>query len=328
MIRSFGFFFFFSSRRRHTRFDCDWSSDVCSSDLRTPTGCSCCASTWAAARSASWWPASARTTSPRRWSAARWWWSRTWSPRSSAASRARVWCWPRPRASVWFSSGPTRRSRRARSSARKLVRDPPVRAEGLVCAFAGTPVLAGVDLVVRAGEAVVLLGPNGAGKTTLLRILALLLRPGGWRLALFGTDARVAPPALRRRIGYVGHESLCYSDLTAAENLAFYARLFDVPDATARIAELIGWAGLEVAAHRPVRTYSRGMAHRHAPARALLHGPDLLLLDEPFAGLDPEAVAMLQRCLGALRAAGRAIVLTTHDLERAAPVATRHHRHR
>src|SRR5439155_699628 len=93
--------------------------------------------------------------------------------------------------------------------------DPPIHAEGLVRAFAGTPVLAGVDLVVRGGEAVVLLGPNGAGKTTLLRILALLLRPGAGRLALFGTDAGAAPPALRRRIGYVGHESLCYPDLTA-----------------------------------------------------------------------------------------------------------------
>jgi heme exporter protein A len=203
------------------------------------------------------------------------------------------------------------------------VGDPPVRAEGLVRAFAGTPVLAGVDLLVRAGEAVVLLGPNGAGKTTLLRILALLLRPGGGRLALFGTDARDAPAALRRRIGFVGHESLCYSDLTAAENLAFYARLFEVPDATARIAELIAWAGLEAAADRPVRAYSRGMVQRLALARALLHAPDLLLLDEPFAGLDPQAVGALQRCLDALRAAGHAIVLTTHDLERAAPVATR-----
>ena len=201
--------------------------------------------------------------------------------------------------------------------------DPPVRAEGLVRAFAGTPVLAGVDLVVRGGEAVVVLGPNGAGKTTLLRILALLLRPGGGRLALFGTDASAAPPPLRRRIGYVGHESLCYVDLTAAENLAFYARLFDVPEAPARIAELIAWAGLEAAARRPVRAYSRGMAQRLALARALLHQPDLLLLDEPFAGLDPEAVAALQRRLGELRAAGHAIVLTTHDLERAAPVATR-----
>src|SRR5207249_4531319 len=197
--------------------------------------------------------------------------------------------------------GPPPARRRGRpGSGRPLVSDPPIHAEGLVRAFAGTPVLAGVDLVVRGGEAVVLLGPNGAGKTTLLRILALLLRPGAGRLALFGTDAGAAPPALRRRIGYVGHESLCYPDLTAAENLAFYARLFDVPDAAARIAELIGWAGLEAAARRPVRAYSRGMAQRLALARALLHGPDLLLLDEPFAGLDPEAVAALQHRLGVL----------------------------
>ena len=200
---------------------------------------------------------------------------------------------------------------------------PPICAEGLGRGFAGTPVLAGVDLVVQAGDAVVLLGPNGAGKTTLLRVLALLLRPGAGRLTLFGTAAAAAPPALRRRIGYVGHESLCYPDLTAAENLAFYARLFDLPEAPARVATLVAWAGLEGAARRPVRTYSRGMAQRLALARALLHAPDLLLLDEPFAGLDPEAVAMLQRRLEELRRAGHAIVLATHDLERAAPLATR-----
>jgi heme exporter protein A len=199
----------------------------------------------------------------------------------------------------------------------------PVRAEGVLRTFAGTPVLAGVDLLVRSGDALALLGPNGAGKTTLLRILALLLRPTGGRLAIFGRDARDAPPALRRRIGYVGHESLCYPDLTATENLAFYARLFDVPDARARIAELVAWAGLDGAARRPVRVYSRGMAQRLALARALLHRPDLLLLDEPFSGLDPEGVRALQERLVELRAAGHAIVLTTHDLERAAPVATR-----
>ena len=200
---------------------------------------------------------------------------------------------------------------------------PAVRAEGLTRSFAGTPVLTGVDLTVHAGDAVALLGPNGAGKTTLLRILALLLRPAGGRLALFGVDAAAAPPALRRRIGYVGHESLCYPDLTAAENLAFYARLFDVPDASTRIAELLAWAGLEGAARRPLRVYSRGMGQRLALARALLHGPDLLLLDEPFSGLDAQAVEALQERLAALRAAGHAIVLTTHDLERAVPFATR-----
>jgi heme exporter protein A len=198
-----------------------------------------------------------------------------------------------------------------------------VRAEALRRSFGGVSVLSGVDLALDAGEALVLLGPNGAGKTTLLRVLALLLRPGGGRLAVFGEDALAAPPALRRRIGFVGHETLCYPDLTAAENLAFYARLFDVPDAPERIAELIAWAGLETAARRPVRVYSRGMGQRLALARALLHRPDLLLLDEPFAGLDPHGVAALQERLAGLRAAGHAIVLTTHDLERAAPIATR-----
>jgi len=200
---------------------------------------------------------------------------------------------------------------------------PAIRAEGLVRTFAGTPVLSGVDLVVDAGEAVALLGPNGAGKTTLLRVLALLLRPNAGRLALFGVDAAAAPPALRHRIGYVGHESFCYPDLTGRENLAFYADLFSVPDARARVEELLAWAGLEAAARRPVRVYSRGMGQRLALARALLHDPDLLLLDEPFSGLDAEAVAALQARLAELRAAGHALVLTTHDVERAVPVATR-----
>ena len=188
-------------------------------------------------------------------------------------------------------------------------------------AFGGTPVLAGVDLEVGAGEVVALLGANGAGKTTLMRILGLLLRPERGRLALFGDDA--GGPAVRRRLGYVGHESFCYPDLTGAENLAFYARLFDVPQATARVAELLGWAGLDGAARRPVRTYSRGMGQRLALARALVHRPDLLLLDEPFSGLDALGVTALQARLGELAMAGHTVILTTHELERAAPVATR-----
>jgi heme exporter protein A len=198
---------------------------------------------------------------------------------------------------------------------------PVVRAEGLERAFGGTPVLTGVELRVDAGEVVALLGPNGAGKTTLLRILALLLRPSAGRLTLFG--AATPTPALRRRVGYVGHESFCYPDLTGAENLAFYARLFDVPQAPARVAELLAWAGLDAAARRPVRTYSRGMTQRLALARALVHRPDLLLLDEPFSGLDAGGVTALQARLAELAAAGHTVVLTTHDLERAAPIATR-----
>jgi len=200
---------------------------------------------------------------------------------------------------------------------------PPLVAEGLVRAYAGVRVLAGVDLTVETGETLALLGPNGAGKTTLLRVFALLLRPSAGRLTLFGVDARSAPPALRRRLGYLAHESFCYPDLSGEENLAFHARLFRVPAARERVAALLAWAGLETAGRRPIRFYSRGMSQRLALARALLHEPDLLLLDEPFSGLDPAAVETLQERLVALREAGRAIVLTTHDLDRAAPIATR-----
>ena len=200
---------------------------------------------------------------------------------------------------------------------------PPLRAEGLARRFGGITVLESVDLAVDAGETVVLLGPNGAGKTTLLRMLALLLAPTGGRLLLFGSDAVRAPTALRRRIGYVGHEISCYPELSAAENLAFYARLFRVSDAPGRIARLLSWAGLEGAGRRPVRAYSRGMGQRLALARALLHEPDLLILDEPFSGLDPDAVERLQQQLLELRAAGHSILLATHDVERAAPIASR-----
>jgi heme ABC exporter ATP-binding subunit CcmA len=200
---------------------------------------------------------------------------------------------------------------------------PPIVAEGLRRDFGGAPVLAGLDLTVDAGEVVVLLGANGAGKTTLLRVLATLLRPSGGSLRIFGEDASRRPPAARRRLGHVGHESACYPDLTGQENLQFYAELHGVPDPAGRIADLLRWAGLEGAARRPVRVYSRGMAQRLALARALLHGPELLLLDEPFSGLDPAGTTRLQTLLAELRLSGHAIVLSTHDIERVAPVATR-----
>ena len=199
----------------------------------------------------------------------------------------------------------------------------PVVAEGLRRTFAGAGVLAGVDLVVEGGECVALLGANGAGKTTLLRVLSTLLRPSGGRLLLFGEDAVGRPTGALRRIGYVGHESACYADLTAEENLAFYADLYGVADAGARVAELIAWTGLGSAARRAVRTFSRGMTQRLALARAMVHRPELLLLDEPFNGLDPRATAELEVLLTSLRTAGHAIVFSTHDVPRAAALATR-----
>jgi heme exporter protein A len=196
-------------------------------------------------------------------------------------------------------------------------------ARGLTRDYAGRPVLRGVDLQVAPGEVVALLGPNGAGKTTLLRVLALLLQPGAGTVRVSGLDPRREPARARRHLGYVGHESGCYADLTAAENLSFHAELHDVGDPVRRVTELLLWAGLKDAAHRPVRTYSRGMQQRLALARALVHAPAVLLLDEPFTGLDRGGRDMLAHLLAALARDGHAVVMSLHDPTPVATVVTR-----
>lgn len=171
--------------------------------------------------------------------------------------------------------------------------------------------LAGVDLTVGPGELVLLRGANGAGKSTLLRLLATLLRPSAGELRLFGRDVRQGSATARRRLGWVGHQSGCYADLTARENLGFHARLHALP--WSRVEAMLVWAGLEPAADRPLRTYSRGMAQRLALARALLHEPSLLLLDEPLSGLDASAAERLAGTLSERCRAGMAAVVSTHE---------------
>jgi heme exporter protein A len=177
--------------------------------------------------------------------------------------------------------------------------------------------LAGVDLSLDAGSVCALLGPNGAGKTTLLGILSTLVRPtGGDVRYLAGDAARTLDDTLRREIGVLAHASLCYAELDAIENLRFFARLYDLADAERRITELLDEVGLEERARtRPSRTYSRGMLQRLALARALLARPSLLLLDEPFTGLDRGGALALGRRLAAVKAAGAIVMVVTHDLE-------------
>jgi len=201
--------------------------------------------------------------------------------------------------------------------------DAVIDSHGLTREFGGRPVLRSIDLSVAAGEIVALLGPNGAGKTTLLRVLALLLRPSGGTLRLLGLDPDRERAQILRRVGYVGHESGCYGDLTGAENLAVHAELRHVPDPTRRIAELVAWSGLHDAAWRPVRTYSRGMQQRLALARALMHDPDVLLLDEPFTGLDRAGAESLVHLLEALGRAGHAVVMSLHDVTPVSAIVTR-----
>ena len=198
---------------------------------------------------------------------------------------------------------------------------PVVRADGLGKSFGRAVVLRDVGLTVESGEAVALFGPNGAGKSTLLRLLARLMSPTAGSLAIFGE--RESTPAVRRRIGLVAHQSFLYPDLTARENLLFYARMFELSDAATRVDAWLRRVALAEVEARPVRLFSRGMEQRLALARALLHEPDLVLLDEPWNGLDAAAADWLRGLLLELRAEGRTVVLATHDFERGLGVATR-----
>ncbi len=198
-----------------------------------------------------------------------------------------------------------------------------IRVQGLVKRFGYTIVLRGVSLEVPTGQTVVLLGPNGAGKTTLLRILATLLRPNAGQAFVGGHDLIRHPDRVRHLLGYVSHQPLLYPDLSARENLRFYARLYGIENEDARVSEMLEMVGLGQRADDLVRTFSRGMLQRLTIARALLHNPPVLLLDEPDTGLDPQAAAMLARLLRMVAGEGRTILLTTHNLARGVDFADR-----
>jgi ABC-type multidrug transport system ATPase subunit len=172
-----------------------------------------------------------------------------------------------------------------------------------------------INLECRAGEIVGLLGPNGAGKSTLLAILSTLLAPSSGEVLYGNTPARDAGPALRGRIGLLGHDLYLYPELTAGENLAFFARLYGLDRVGERVAEALVRARLSDRASDTVAGFSRGMRQRLALERALLHGPRLLLLDEPFTGLDDDSGQALVRRLRELRTAGRIVIVATHDLD-------------
>ncbi len=193
-----------------------------------------------------------------------------------------------------------------------------VRARGVTHHYGRQRALADVDLEVAAGDAWVLLGPNGAGKSTLLRLLAGLSAPTRGEIALFGAPLRGDDPGARARIGWLGHETGLYARLTAAENLVFQARLHGLADPRDRAAAALASVGLTHAADRQTGGFSRGMRQRLALARVLLHDPSLVLLDEPYTGLDPGGETVLDGFLDRLREAGRTVILVTHRLDKAA----------
>ncbi len=193
----------------------------------------------------------------------------------------------------------------------------------LIKRFGPKTVLRGLDFNVESGEFVALLGPNGAGKTTFLRILASLSRPAMGQVRIAGYHLPGQASAVRRRLGVVSHQPLLYGDLTAEENLRFYGRMYAVPSLDGRIAEVLDMVGLTPRRRDLVRTFSRGMQQRLAIGRAVLHDPDVMLFDEPHTGLDQDACVMLDTVLREVAALGRTVVMTSHDLARAADLASR-----
>ncbi|MCS7252231.1 MAG: heme ABC exporter ATP-binding protein CcmA [Thermoflexus sp.] len=192
-----------------------------------------------------------------------------------------------------------------------------IRTENLTKRYNGTLALEGLTLEVHQGELLVLLGPNGAGKTTTLRLLLGLISPTSGRVWIAGEPMTPESHSLRRQIGYLPETPGFWERLPAWKNLEIYARLYGVPAPRSRVMELLEQFGLADRAHDPVATFSKGMRQRLALARAMIHDPPILLLDEPTAGLDPEAALEVRELLRMLKGHGRTILLCTHDLEEA-----------
>lgn len=190
-------------------------------------------------------------------------------------------------------------------------------ARNIVKRYGRKRVLNGVEMCVPQGQVMALLGSNGAGKSTLLRIISGLTKPDRGEVLLGGVSTRKAGYEIRRYIGLVAHAPLLYDNLSAWDNLHFFARLYDIQQPAARVEAVLRAVDLWTRRHDPVRTFSRGMTQRLAIGRAILHDPPVLLLDEPDTGLDPSSAETLAQLIRMLSSGRRAILLTTHNLERA-----------
>lgn len=195
-----------------------------------------------------------------------------------------------------------------------------VAVEGVWKFYGDFPALRDIRLDAEPGTCLALIGRNGAGKTTLLRIMAGFSQPGRGRVSIFGRTPRDAQA--RRRMGFIGHGISVYDELSAFENLVLFGRLYGLPDPRRAASEWLDRTGLAQVRDGLVREFSRGMRQRLAVARAFLHEPDVLLMDEPFTALDDRAIAVLQSLLRKALAEGRTMIMSTHQLREALELAT------
>jgi heme exporter protein A len=201
--------------------------------------------------------------------------------------------------------------------------EPLVAARRLEKWFGPIPAVLGVDFDLRAGEFLTLFGPNGAGKTTLLRMLCGVVRPTRGEVRVAGEPVGGSAGEWRRKIGVLSHQTFLYADLTAAENLDLYGKLYALPHRTERVATGLRDVGLWERRNDRVGTFSRGMQQRLSLARTLLHEPELVLLDEPYTGLDPHAAGLLRGVLERLKDGRRTVLLVTHNLAQGLEMADR-----
>jgi len=190
-----------------------------------------------------------------------------------------------------------------------------IKIEGLSKSFGAFYALRDVSLEINQGEFWMIVGPNGAGKTTLLKIIATLSHPSQGKILINGTISEQDRLKIRRQIGFIGHQSFLYNNLTAEENLEFYARMYQLADMKCRIAEMLKKVGLGARKDDFVRNFSRGMQQRLSIARALLPDPKIVLLDEPFSGLDQSAIDNFVELFTSLISPERIIIMTTHNLQ-------------
>jgi heme exporter protein A len=198
---------------------------------------------------------------------------------------------------------------------------PVIEVRNLSKTFGARRALDGLDFTLPQGAFLSVFGPNGAGKTTLLRVLATLARPSSGTVRVLGFDLREKPDDIRGQIGFISHRSLLYPDLTAEENLSFAARLYGVEEPAKQVSRMLATVELTARRHDPVRSFSRGMTQRLSIARALIHSPRLIFLDEPYSGLDPHAIEILDGLISAVRE-GHSFVMVSHDLHKGLELAS------